>query len=139
MPPATLIERYFAAFSARNTADATALFERHGLFEFPFLRPRLVGTAEIRAGHDRAFAVVDRIAVTLRAVRSQGTTAIAEGRLQAHVARDGIDIDIPFAAVAEAASNETLARLSIYCDAHPFRLWTDGPVLAFDGAKAGAR
>ncbi len=129
MPARSLIERYFGAFAAGDAAAATALFASTGLYEFPLLRPRLVGRAEILAGHRQAFSVASRIAVSLRVVQSNGATAIVEGHLEAHVARDGRDVALPFAAVAEE-SGGALQRLSIYGDAHPYRLWCDGPVMA---------
>jgi ketosteroid isomerase-like protein len=129
MPAGSLIERYFGAFAAGDAAAATALFTTAGLYEFPLLRPRLVGRAEILAGHRQAFSVASRIQVSLRAIRSKGSTAIVEGRLTAHVDRDGRNVDLPFAAVAEGSAGE-LQRLSIYCDARPYRLWCDGPVMA---------
>jgi len=134
MPSGTLIERYFGAFADGNEAAASDLFAPTGLYEFPLLRPRLVGRAEIRAGHRQAFTVASRIAVSLRAVQTKGSTTIVEGRLKAHVARDSRDLDLPFAAVAEEA-NGALQRLSIYCDAHPYRLWCDGPVMAIGAAR----
>ena len=134
MPSGTLIECYFSAFADGNEVAATDLFAAAGLYEFPLLRPRLVGRAEILAGHRQAFAIASRIAVSLRTVQAKGSTTIVEGRLKAHVARDRRDLDLPFAAVAEEA-NGALQRLSIYCDAHPYRLWCDGPVMAIGGAK----
>lgn len=125
-----LVQRYFDAFVAGNAEAATALFAATALYEFPFLRPRLVGSAEILAGHRRAFAVASRISVELRAIGAAGSTAIAEGRLGAHVVRDERFVDLPFAAVAQSDEGR-LTRLSIYCDAYPYRLWTDGPVMAF--------
>lgn len=129
--PDQLVRRFCAGFSARNAVSLAALFDPQALFEFPFLQPRLVGQAEIRAGLDRAFAIADRIAIELRAVKESGFHAIAEGRMDAHVARDDRSMAVPFALVAEARDGK-LGRLSIYCDAHPYRLWTDGPVMAFD-------
>jgi ketosteroid isomerase-like protein len=129
MPSGSLLERYFRAFGEADAAATSKLFAPTGLYEFPLLRPRLVGRAEILAGHRQAFSVASRIAVSLRAVHPKGMTTIAEGTLRAHVARDGRNVEFPFAAVAEEA-NGALQRLSIYCDAHPFRLWCDGPVLA---------
>ncbi len=134
MPSGTLIERYFRAFAAGDPAAASDLFTTTGLYEFPLLRPRLVGRAEILVGHRQAFSVASRISVSLRAVQSKGSTSIVEGRLKAHVARDGRDLDLPFAAVAEE-TNGALQRLSIYCDAHPYRLWCDGPVMALGDAR----
>jgi ketosteroid isomerase-like protein len=133
MPPAMpeqMIRRFCEGFAARKAADLTGLFDSHALFEFPFLQPRLVGLAEIRAGLERAFAVADRIDMHLREIKQTGNHAIAEGRMDAHVARDNRSISVPFALVAEAR-NGKLGRVSIYCDAHPYRLWTDGPVMAF--------
>jgi ketosteroid isomerase-like protein len=136
MPAATpdqLIRRFCEGFAARKSADLEALFDLHGLFEFPLLQPRLVGTAEIRAGLDCAFAVADRIEMRLRDVKATARFAVAEGTMQAYVARDGRSMSVPFAVVAEARDGK-LGRLSIYCDAHPYRLWTDGPVMAIDTA-----
>lgn len=134
MASGTLIERYFSAFAEGNAASASDLFAATGLYEFPLLRPRLVGRAEILAGHRQVFSVASRLSVSLRAVQTKGATTIVEGRLKAHVARDGRDLDLPFAAVAEEA-NGALQRLSIYCDAHPYRLWCDGPVMAIGGVR----
>jgi ketosteroid isomerase-like protein len=135
MPTGSLIERYFRAFAAGDAEAASAFFAPAGLYEFPLLRPRLVGRAEILAGHRQALSVASRLSVSLRAVQSQGATTIVEGRLTAHVARDGRNVDVPFAAVAEETGG-LLQRLSIYCDAHPYRLWCDGPVMAIgEGAR----
>ena len=131
LTPEQLLRRFCEGFAARKSADLVALFDPHGLFEFPLLQPRLVGAAEIRAGLDCAFAIADRIDMRLRAVKANPRVAIAEGTMQAHVARDGRSMSIPFALVAEMRAGK-LGRLSIHCDAHPYRLWTDGPVMAFD-------
>jgi ketosteroid isomerase-like protein len=129
--PEQLVRRFCEGFAARKSPDLLALFDPHGLFEFPLLQPRLVGTAEIEAGLDRAFAIADRIDMRLREVKANPRFAIAEGSMQAHVVRDGRSMSVPFVVVAEAREGK-LGRLSIYCDAHPYRLWTDGPVMAFD-------
>ncbi|MDZ4738263.1 MAG: nuclear transport factor 2 family protein [Rhodospirillaceae bacterium] len=134
MPSATpdqLVRQFCAGFSARNATALKALFGPHALFEFPFLQPRLVGQSEIWAGLERAFEIADGIAIELQVVKENGGHAIAEGRMEAHVARDDLSIAVPFALVAEARDGK-LGRLSIYCDAHPYRLWSDGPVMAFD-------
>ncbi len=128
------IRAYWAAFEAGDAEAITALFGRNGLYETPFLTPsRLVGAAEIRAGLERSFAVTEGRRVTLDQVKAAGCAAIAEGRFEATVPRDGETITVPFAMVAEADDAMTdsgLKRLSLYCDARPYRLWTDGPVLA---------
>ncbi len=124
------IRAYWAAFEAGDAEAITALFGRNGLYETPFLTPpRLVGAAEIGAGLERSFAVTEGRRVTLDQVKAAGPAAIAEGRFEATVPRDGETITVPFAMVAEVADGG-LSRLSLYCDARPYRLWTDGPIMA---------
>ena len=94
------------------------------------LGQRLVGRAEIGAGLDRAFALLESCSVALAEVKSAGPAAIAEGRLQAQLRRGEERIDAPFALVLEAREGE-VSRLTVYLDSRPHRLWTDGPVLAF--------
>ena len=124
------IRAYCAAFEAGNAEAIVALFGPNGLYEMPFLMPtRLVGNAEIRAAMARIFALTEARRVTLDQVKAAGPAAIAEGRFEATVPRDEVTMTVPFAMVAEAADGG-LTRLSIYCDARPWRLWTDGPVMA---------
>ena len=124
------IRAYCTAFEAGDDDAIVALFGPNGLYEMPFLTPtRLVGGAEIRAGMERIFALTEARRVTLDQVKAAGPAAIAEGRFEATVPRDGVTMTVPFAMVAEAAGGG-LSRLSLYCDARPWRLWTDGPVMA---------
>ena len=124
------IRTYCTAFEAGDADAIVALFGPNGLYEMPFLTPtRLVGGAEIRAGMMRIFEITEARWVTLDQVKAAGPAAIAEGRFEATVPRDGKTITVPFAMVAEAAVGG-LSRLSLYCDARPYRLWTDGPVMA---------
>ena len=130
MSPDDAIRAYWAAFEAGDAEAIAALFAPNGLYETPFLTPtRLIGGAEIRAGLERSFAVTEARRVTLDQVKAAGHAAIAEGRFEATVPRDGETITVPFAMVAEAAE-DGVRRLSLYCDARPHRLWTDGPVMA---------
>ena len=128
------IRAYCTAFEAGDADAIVALFGPNGLYEMPFLTPtRLVGGAEIRAGMARIFALTEVRRVTLDQVKAAGPAAIAEGRFEATVPRDGVTMTVPFAIVAEAAdamADRGLKRLSVYCDARPWRLWTDGPVMA---------
>ena len=128
------IRAYCAAFEAGDTEAIVALFAPNGLYEMPFLTPtRLVGAAEIRAAMARIFAVTEARRVTLDQVKAAGPAAIAEGRFEATVPRDDVTMTVPFAMVAEAAdamADSGLKRLSVYCDARSYRLWTDGPVMA---------
>ncbi len=124
------IRAYCTAFEAGDDDAIVALFGPNGLYEMPFLTPtRLVGGAEIRVGMERIFALTEARRVTLDQVKAAGPAAIAEGRFEATVPRDGVTMTVPFAMVAEAADGG-LSRLSLYCDARPWRLWTDGPVMA---------
>ncbi len=130
MSPDDAIRAYCAAFEAGDAEAIVALFGPNGLYEMPFLTPtRLVGGAEIHAGMARIFALTEARRVTLDQVKAAGPAAIAEGRFEATVPRDGVTMTVPFAIVAEAADSR-LKRLSIYCDARPWRLLSDGPVMA---------
>ena len=133
MAPDDAIRAYCTAFDNRDVDAIAALFAVNGLFEMPFLKPgRLVGGAEIRAGLSRAFQVVASGQSTIRRIKSTGHQAIAEGAFRADVPRDGATITVPFAMVAERGDGG-LARLTVYCDARPYRLWSDGPVMALAG------
>jgi ketosteroid isomerase-like protein len=124
------VRAYCAAFEGKDRDAIVALFGPNGLFEFPLLGQRLVGRAEIGAGLDRVFAILEACTIELAEVKSSGPAAIAEGRLQAKLRRGDERIDAPFALVLEARDGE-VSRLTVYLDARPHRLWTDGPVLAF--------
>jgi len=129
MSPDTALRTYCTAFAAKNVGAIAGLFGPNGLYEIPFLKNRLVGRAEIERGLAAMFAVVDSCAIDLQNVRSNGTAAIGEGRLQAKLNRDGESVDAPFGIVAEVVGGK-LARLVVYLDARPYRLWADGPILA---------
>jgi ketosteroid isomerase-like protein len=129
MTPDTALETYCTAFAARDAAAIGALFAPGGLYEIPFVKNRLVGDAEIRAGLAAMFAVVETCDMTLDKVRASGTAAIGEGRLTASLNRAGETVDAAFGIVAETRDGK-LARLSVYLDARPYRLWADGPILA---------
>lgn len=129
MTPDAAIRRYADAFAARDADAVVALFAPLGLYEMPLLRSRMVGHAEIREGLERAFALVTSCAIGLRSVRSLGSLGLAEGDMLGTLAREPSAFRIPFALAARVEATR-LVRLSIYLDARPFRLWSDGPVLA---------
>ena len=136
MSPEGAIRAYCTAFEAGDAAAIVSLFAPGGLYEMPFLTPpRLVGRAEIAAGLARIFEVVASRRVTIIEVKAAGPAAIAEGSLEAEVPRDGETLTVPFAMVLECGA-EAVSRLSVYCDARPHRLWTDGPVLALGEGSA---
>jgi len=131
MTPAEALETYCAAFAARDADSVVALFAERGLYEMPLLRSRMVGSAEIAAGLARAFRVMTACSIELQRVRVHGTTALAEGTMTATIAREPRPMVAPFALVA-AMAGDRLGRLSVFLDARPHRLWSDGPVLALD-------
>jgi ketosteroid isomerase-like protein len=126
------VRAYCAAFERKERDAIVALFAPGGLFEFPLLGQRLVGHAEIGTGLDRVFAILDSCAIELADVKSSRSAAIAEGRLRARLRRGGERLDQPFALVLETR-DDAVSRLTVYMDSRPHRLWTDGPILAFDG------
>lgn len=133
MTAAQALRAYCDAFAARDGARVAALFAPGALYEFPLVRPRMVGDAEIRAGLARAFAVMTGCAIALARVHESGSTALAEGAMDVRLAREPGSASLPFALVA-VAEGRGLRRLSVYLDARPFRPWSDGPVLALDAA-----
>lgn len=132
MSPADQVRAYCTAFGRRDKGAIVALFGPNGLYEFPLLGQRLVGRAEIGAGLERVFAILDSCAIELAGVKSAGPAAITEGRLHARLRRGDERVDTPFALVLETRDGE-VSRLSLYLDARPHRLWTDGPILALGG------
>ena len=136
MSPDDAIRAYCTAFDHRDVEAIAALFAANGLYEMPFLKPgRLIGAAEIRAGIGRAFEVVSTSTTSIRQITKLGAQAIAEGALTADIPRDGASITVPLALVAESG-DDGLARLTVYCDARPYRLWSDGPVMAMAGGAS---
>ena len=129
MTPDTALKTYCTAFAARDSRTIVDLFASGGLYEIPFLKNRLVGHAEIAGGLDAMFAVVETCAIDIDKIRATERVAIGEGRLTASLNRNGETVDTPFGVVAEVADGK-LARLSVYLDARPYRLWADGPILA---------
>jgi limonene-1,2-epoxide hydrolase len=127
MTPTELLQAHARAFAARDVEATVALFGANALYEMPLLRGRLVGQHEIRAGLARAFAVMTGCALTLDRVLAAGATALAEGVMDAATIRG--PARMPFAMVAVAEGGR-LQRLTVHLDARPFRLWSDGPVLA---------
>jgi ketosteroid isomerase-like protein len=127
MTPAKAIEAYCSAFAARDVERVLALFDEQALYEMPLLRTRMVGHGEIRAGLARAFEIVSSCKFEMARVLTKDSTAIAEGVMDLATSR--APARVPFAAVAVMGDNR-LIRLSLHLDAKPFRLWSDGPVLA---------
>lgn len=123
------LHAYLDAFATLNANAVAALFAESALYELPLLGQRLVGRREIEAGLARAFALAERCAFEIDGAQSSDAVTIAEGRLKAKLHRDRDPVDIPAAMVLQAR-NGTIARLSTYLDARPYRLWSDGPIFA---------
>lgn len=125
----SLLESFHEAFNNRKIAAATDLFADRALFEMPLLGGRLMGKQEIAAGLARMFEVTSEARLSLSAVRDNTNVAIAEGMLAAKLHRDPLPVSMPLALSLEV-EKDLIARLSFYLDARPYRLWTDGPILA---------
>jgi len=123
------LRTYCQVLASRDTETAVSLFGPNGLFEFPLLGQRLVGSAEIRAGLERIFSVTESCRIELAVVESTFGATLAEGRLHAKLRRDRNPVDLPLAMVVEVR-DERVTRLSTYLDARPYRLWADGPIFA---------
>src|SRR4051794_12841529 len=121
------LDAYCSAFNERSLDGALAQFADHALFEMPLLGQRLFGRAEIAAGLKRIFAVTERARLTFPDVAASGPVLIADGELQAKLHRDAAPVAMP-AAVVLAAKDGKITRLPTYCDARPYRLWSDGPI-----------
>ena len=129
MSPDEALREFCALLQARDPSAIGRLFAPNGLLEFPLLKPRLVGSGETREGFRRAFGIVSSCSIELLRTKRSATVAIAEGTFRAQVHRDDICIEERCAVVA-VVSNGTVVRVSVHLDARPYRLWTDGPVLA---------
>lgn len=135
MTPADAIRLHNAAWESRDAAALLDALAPGALYEMPLLRSRMVGRAEIAAGLEIGFGATERCAVEVTAVREAGDTAIAEAVLRPALTREGTTPEIPCAIVAEVAG-DAIARISVYLDARPFRLWADGPVMAMTRGAA---
>jgi SnoaL-like domain len=144
MTPREQLENYCEAFNRRDLEKALALFAVRALFEMPLLGQRLIGRREIAAGLARVFEVTQNATLQISAVEEaaplamgplvmgpfvMGPFVMGEGRLTARLHRDPAPVSIPLAVALESEAGG-IARLSMYLDAHPYRLWTDGPIFA---------
>jgi len=127
-----LLRAYCKALGAKDARTVAALFEDRALYELPLLGQRLVGPAEIRAGLEDAFALIERCAIEIAGVKSSPRVAIAEGRLTAKLHRDDRPMEASLAIVVERR-DERISRLATHLDARPYRLWSDGPIFAAAG------
>ena len=129
MTPRGQLENYCEAFERRDLEKALGLFAVRALFEMPLLGQRLTGRREIGAGLARVFELTRSAAIQVSTIEEAGTLVMGEGRLTARLHRDPEPVSIPLAVALESEEGR-IARLSMYLDARPYRLWTDGPVFA---------
>ena len=132
MTPAQAIALHNQAYASRDTTALLDALAPGCLYEMPLLRTRMVGRHEITEGLRLALAATTRCTLAVTRTRESGTTALAEGVMTAALAREKETAAIPFAMVVEAGQSG-IARISLYLDARPFRLWADGPVMAMAG------
>jgi ketosteroid isomerase-like protein len=123
------LDAYCTAFNARSLDAAVAVFAEHAVFELPLLGQRLFGRNEIAQGLRRIFELTETAQLEIADITESDRILIAEGELQAKLQRDAAAAAMPMAITLEAA-NGKVTRLSIYLDARPYRLWTDGPIFA---------
>jgi SnoaL-like domain len=123
------LNAYCRAFTERNLDGALALFSQHALFEMPLLGQRLFGTGEIAVGLRRIFDVTESAEINFIHAQEDDRVIIAEGSMTAKLHRDDEVVRLPLA-ITLAVENRLISRLSMYLDARPYRLWTDGPVFA---------
>ena len=133
MTPREHLENYCEAFNRRELEKALAMFAARALFEMPLLGQRLIGGREIAAGLARVFELTQSAAIQISALEDAAQLVMGEGRLTARLHRDPAPVSIPLA-VALESDEGGIARLSVYLDARPYRLWTDGPI--FRGSQS---
>jgi hypothetical protein len=140
MTPREQLTSYCEAFNQRDLQKALALFAVRALFEMPLLGQRLIGRREITAGLARVFELTQSAAIRISALEepaslAMGPLVMGEGWLTARLHRDPAEVSIPLAVALEGDAGG-IARLSVYLDARPYRLWTDGPIFASRGSQS---
>jgi len=125
----TLFKNYCSAFNERRLDALVSLFWPYALFEMPLLGQRIFGESEIRTGHQRIFDISEFAQIEISAFKSSGPVIIAEGTLESKLIRDIETVEMPLAMTMQDEGSK-IVRLSVYLDARPYRLWTDGPILA---------
>ena len=123
------LDAYCRAFNERSLDGALALFSQHAIFELPLLGQRLLGTGEIAVGLRRIFDVTESAEINFIHAQEDDRVIIAEGSMTAKLHRDEEVVRLPLA-ITLAMENRLISRLSMYLDARPYRLWTDGPIYA---------
>ncbi len=134
MTPREQLDNYCDAFNGRELEKALALFAVRALFEMPLLGQRLIGRGEIAVGLARVFELTQSAAIQISAIEETASLVMGEGRLTARLHRDPGPVSIPLAVALEGEKG-SIARLSMYLDARPYRLWTDGPIFASGAVK----
>lgn len=132
MTPSQAIALHNAAYQSRDASTLLDALAPGCLYEMPLLRSRMVGRAEIAEGLRLALAATTHCSLEVTRSREAGGVALVEGVMTAALARERTTATLPFAMVAEAGEGG-ISRISLYLDARPYRLWSDGPVMAIAG------
>lgn len=127
MSPKTTLQRFCDSFVARDAAAVAELFDRTGLFEFPFAAQRLVGRIEIENGIRRMCENLESLAFEISKTRENDGLIIAEGMMKAARSPSKDREIYPLSIIVEQGS-EGAARISAYFDTFRQRPWLDGPV-----------
>ena len=120
---------YVEAFSARNCDAIGELFGAQSLAELPLLKPnRLVGHAEICAGHAAAFEnIADARFTQSQPIANTGSAAIWVGQLR-ELRTSGAEHEHDVAIVCETAERE-LRRITVHLNGRNIRRWADQTIL----------
>lgn len=126
--PAEALLSYVGAFESKDAGFIERTTASGALIEIPMLKPnRLVGQAEIRAGHEQSFATIKTAAFEISPPAANDRISIAVGTLSIERVNGQRDTH-PLSIVAETDSGN-LRRLSLYFDARYYRLWSDKAIL----------
>ena len=121
------LERFCTSFAAKDAAAVAQIFEKTGLFDFPFAGQRLVGRSEIEHGVRRMCENLRSVSIELSKSRERGNLTIAEGMMKAVRTSSPEERSYPLSLVVEQGANGT-ARIAAYFDTFRQRPWLDGAV-----------
>lgn len=123
-----MLQAYLSALTARDLSAIEKISAAGSLMEIPFIKPnRLVGSSEIVKAHREMFANLAQIDFELLDSNADNQHAIGHGRLN-YVRNGGDRKSLPAAIVIQAAG-DSLARMSLYCDARNLRPWSDKSIM----------
>ncbi len=123
-----MLQAYLSALTTRDVSAIEKISVAASLMEIPFIKPnRLVGNNEIIKAHKEIFANLAEIDFELLDSSADNNHAIGHGQLN-YVRNGGERNSLPTAIVIET-TGESLARMSLYCDARSLRPWSDKSIM----------